>query len=125
MSLEATLAELIQMLDQRLREITAELERRFPSDTTTRGIADAYLLWLLEHGSRPVSTQFFRSQKSIDLSELSIRAMNTIARSGCKSTFELAYFGRTRLLNLPHTGEMTVSEIQQFLRVNHGLELAD
>jgi hypothetical protein len=37
----------------------------------------------------------------------------------------LAFFGRTRLLNLPHSGETTVSEIQQFLRVNHGLELAD
>jgi DNA-directed RNA polymerase alpha subunit len=125
MSLEATLAELVQMLDQRLREITAELERRSPPEPTTRGIADAHLLWLLKHGSLSVSDQLLRYSKPMDLSELSLRAINAITRSGCKTALELAFFGRTRLLDLPPTGETTVSEIQQFLRVNHGLELAD
>jgi DNA-directed RNA polymerase alpha subunit len=129
MSLEATLAELVQMLDQRLREITAELHRRpLPEpalDTVNRATADAYLFWLLEHGSIPVSVHPPQFQKPLDLSELTVRAINAIGRSGCKTAFELACFGRTRLLDLPHCGETTVNEIRALLQENHGLELAD
>jgi hypothetical protein len=127
MSLESTLAKLVDMLNRRLHEITAELHRQLPpaSDTANRATADAHLLWLLKHGSLSVSDQFLRYSKPMDLSDMSVRAINTIARSGCKTALELAFFGRTRLLNLSHSGETTVSEIQQFLRVNHGLELTD
>jgi hypothetical protein len=129
MSLEATLAELVQMLDQRLREITAELERRSPPEPTTRGIADAYLLWLLEHGSLTLTGAEpilkIHDNTVFDLCELKTRVRKRILKTGCATAEELAAFGRKRLLEIRYCGQTTVSEIRAFLREKHGLELAD
>lgn len=118
MSLEATLAELIPMLDQRLREITAELHRRPLTgpvpDTTTRGIADAHLLWLLEFGS----LMFRDLEKS-----LSVRTCNIIRQTDCKTPTQLARFGAAGLRELHDCKESHIQEIADYLQEKYGLQL--